>query len=152
MIYRKILCPIDFQQDPQPALTLAAKLARESRGTIYLMHVLPVPTAMLYPSETILHADWNWAHKKLQKLAAQLPAGTDREIIIKFGRTVEEIAKVARTVDADLIVMGTHGYTGLAHLIHGSVAERVVRTAPCQVLTVPLAKTSEESETTSQAA
>ena len=151
MIYRNILCPIDFEQDSQPALALAAKLARESRGTIYLMHVLPVPTPMLYPSETILHADWNWAQKKLQKLAAQLPAGTNREIIIKFGRSVEEIAKVAQTLDADLILMGTHKYTGFARLIHGSVAERVVREAPCQVLTLPL-ETMEESDTTSQAA
>ena len=151
MTYRKILCPIDFEQDPQPALELAAKLARESRGTIYVMHILPVPTPMLYPTETILNADWNWALRKLQKLAAQLPAGTDREIIIKFGRSVEEIAKVARKVDADLILMGTHKYTGLARLIHGSVAERVVREAPCPVMTLPL-ETAQESDTTSEAA
>jgi len=152
MTYRRILCPIDFEQDAQPTLAVAVKLARESRGKIYLVHVLPVPAPMMYPVQSVLESDWRWAEKKLQKIAAQIPAGIDREIVIKFGRTAEEVAKAAGAADADLIVMGTHGYRGIAHVLRGSVAERVVRAAHCPVLTVPLKKAPETLDRASEAA
>lgn len=80
----------------------------------------------------ILHA----ARERISALAADVrdKYHVNTEFIVRQGNPFEEIAKVARTINADLIAISTHGYTGLKHVYMGSVAERVVRFAPCPVL------------------
>src|SRR6266849_2315016 len=153
MTFKKIVYPAGFEENgSDPAFALATKLARESRGTLYLMHVLPLPTPMTFPAEGILLADRDRAEAMLQKLAMKVPVGVERKLIIKFGHTAPEIAKAALAAGAEAIVMGTHKRTGLSHLLLGSVAERVVQLASGPVITLPLNATDEVRDTTSQAA
>jgi universal stress protein A len=153
MTFKKIVYPAGFEEDgSDPAFAMAAKLARESRGVLYLIHVLPLPTPMTFPAEGVLLADRDRAEAMLQKLALKVPVGVERKLIIKFGHTAPEIAKAGRAVGAEVIVMGTHRRTGLSHLLLGSVAERVVQLASCPVITLPLNATDEVHDTASQAA
>ena len=94
MTFKKIVYPAGFEEDgSDPAFAMAAKLARESRGVLYLIHVLPLPTPMTFPAEGVLLADRDRAEAMLQKLALKVPVGVERKLIIKFGHTASEIAK-----------------------------------------------------------
>jgi len=141
--FQKILCPIDFSEDSRVALTHAVEIARVSGGELTVLHVVepvlypveygmaPVPTVDLESSATAN------ARAKLSDLV-QEEIGSDLKSQIKvvFGRADQQICDVAREEGFDLIVLATHGLTGLKHLLLGSVAERVVRHSDCPVLTV----------------
>ncbi|MCX7590950.1 MAG: universal stress protein [Kiritimatiellae bacterium] len=142
---RKILCPIDFSETSQHALRYAVALAEEFGAELLLMEVreLYIPPPADYPDMPWLTTDIPIAieegeDERLENLAAELrrtcqvPLRTYRVT----GKAFLEIIRKANEVKADLIVMGTHGRTGLSHILIGSVAERVVRLAPCPVLTV----------------
>jgi nucleotide-binding universal stress UspA family protein len=141
---RRILVPIDFGEHSQNALNYGAALADKFRAEVTLLHVVPEPPLVMPdavmavpvpgPQLDELRADAQAALDRLLKdprldgLAARTELG--------FGDPVEEILRVAAERTTDLIVIGTHGYTGLTHLLTGSTAEKVVRRAPCPVLTV----------------
>jgi nucleotide-binding universal stress UspA family protein len=140
---RSLLVPTDFSPGAQAALRFAVALARPLGASITVLHVYQLPnyilpdgTAILADAPTVARIDTEVA-AALDGLRAQL---ADEGVAIRTeavaGGTVDEIIRVARDGGHDLIVMGTHGYTGLKHLVLGSVAERVVRLAPCPVLTV----------------
>ncbi|HVA84444.1 MAG TPA: universal stress protein [Candidatus Binataceae bacterium] len=150
MSYKKILCPIDHEENSRAAFETAARLARESHGTLYLIHVVPLPTSIV--GESILSNDRERAHRGLQRLAAQLPATLGRVIVVRFGNPAREITAVARRIGADLIVVGTHGRTMMARFFQGSTAEKVVADAPCPVLALPPDTVVEALDTASQAA
>jgi nucleotide-binding universal stress UspA family protein len=128
-----ILHPTDFSEPAGRAFQLAASLARSQRAQLLVLHV-PEPEALEFrpqpgapPVEQIA--------QRLERLRSEAP-GAAVELRIIPGDPVEEILKTARETGCALIVMGTLGLTGLARLLLGSVAEQVVRKAPCPVMTV----------------
>ncbi len=143
MGFRKILCPIDFSPGSREALQQAAELARDSHAPLVLAHVSEPATWMtggefaLAPSviQDIVDAE----EAELAKWRTQAKAFGATEIGARFltGAAWDQIVRAAEgDADIDLIVMGTHGRTGLKHVLLGSVAEKVVRHAPCPVLVV----------------
>jgi universal stress protein A len=143
--FDKIVCPVDFDQNSLLALRLATELAQERGATLYLLHVVAVPPG---PEVALPFGKMETAARtRLEKLAREKIGGkADYEIDVLMGDPGVEILQLARRLRADLIVMATHGRRGLRHIVLGSVAERVVREAPCPVLTVkpqpPSAKSS----------
>lgn len=139
--FKKVLCPIDFSADSLTALDYAADFARQGNGQLILLHVVDNPLTDFYgPRGATFYAEVEHAMEKSRQLladAAQTRApGVSYEIVVKHGNPYEEIIDCATAQQADLIVMSTHGRTGPQRLIIGSVAEKVVRTAPCPVFTI----------------
>lgn len=136
-MFRRILCPVDFDPNSFHALDVASKLARQNDGTLYLLQVVPLPVAAIGQPLMIepIEGAQRETRIRLERLVGdRLKPGTD-QIVVVSGDPAGEIVRVAGEIKADVIVMGTHGRTGLSHLILGSVAEQVVREAPCPVLT-----------------
>jgi nucleotide-binding universal stress UspA family protein len=141
---RRILHPSDFSTASQPAFKQAIELAKRDRATLQLLHVttpvVPLP-AEGYVSPTTYNelaaAATAWARKRMDELLKRArAAGVKATSIIVHGAPADRIVRVARAKRADLIVMGTHGRTGLSRVVLGSVASRVISTSPCPVLTV----------------
>jgi universal stress protein A len=150
MPYKKILCPIGHDENSRAAFDTAARLARESHGTLYLVHVVPLPPSIV--SESVMLDDRGRAHVALERLAAQLPPALSRVIIVRFGNPALEITALAHRIGADIIVMGTHGRSMMARLFQGSIAEKVIGHAPCPVLALPPDTVAEAPDAASQAA
>lgn len=148
---RTILVPHDFSEYADAALALATELAKALDAELHLLHVIQ-PPAYAYSGELYsggpvhnlsdpmdLHRS---AQRELQDVASRLTlCGSTRGVqtrVVEGTRVCDAIDDEACRIEADLIVMGTHGRTGLAHLLRGSVAEATLRQAPCPVLTVPL--------------
>jgi nucleotide-binding universal stress UspA family protein len=141
--FRKILCPTDFSEPAETALAAAVELATHFKATVHLVHVVPVlPATQENPNytfqvpeyEAALHAE---ALHKLDAMVTRLSAaGVPAERTVGNGEAGREIVRAAAESGADVIVIATHGETGWRHAIFGSVAERVVRLAPCPVLTI----------------
>jgi nucleotide-binding universal stress UspA family protein len=131
---QKILCPVDFSTPGRFAFEYACAVARHHNATLELLHVAE-PSAYaedeLPDGKLSIEAS---SRQQLQELADQ--ADCPAEINLVAGIPCIEIINRAEQIHADLIVIGTHGRTGIKHLMIGSVAERVVRTASCPVLTV----------------
>jgi universal stress protein A len=133
--FSKILCPVDFDQNSLAAVPVAAELAQKCNATLYLLHVIELHLAP-EPALSSGEAE-DAAQTKLERISRQkLKAGTRYEILVMPGDPAVEVLQMAAKLGIDLIVMATHGRTGLRRLVLGSVAERVVREAPCPVLTV----------------
>lgn len=146
----KILCPTDFSEPSYRALETANGLAEKFEAEIVLIHILsPV---FIYPAAEItpgilkttnindIERD-EMAYKSLSMtLQEKVPDSLRSRSILAKGNPADEIVKSAGEEKVELIVIGTHGFTGWRHLILGSVAEKVVRLASCPVLTVPARK------------
>lgn len=140
---QRVLFPTDFSECSQAAWGHAVAFARQFGAEIVLLHVVAEPPRvaegieMGYTPEKFLKAATEEAYRLLGDLAAK---AADEKVPIRprvgKGVAFHQIIAVAQEEGADLIVMGTHGRTGLAHAFMGSVAEKVVRKAPCPVLTV----------------
>jgi nucleotide-binding universal stress UspA family protein len=141
---RRILHPSDFSSASGAAFKKAVEMAKAGRGELMLVHVISPVVAVagegyISPKtyEEIAASTRAWAQKQLGKLVAKAKtAGVRAKGSVLEGSAHEQIARFARSRHADLIVMGTHGRSGLAKLFLGSVAGRVVAAAPCPVLTV----------------
>jgi nucleotide-binding universal stress UspA family protein len=120
-----VLFPTDFSKASEGAGGVARDLARESSATLHVVHVVPPVTD---PADSA---------ERLAEIGRRLVGGTRVETALLSGRVAREIVRYAREQGVGLIVLATHGRTGLSHAILGSVAEAVVRLAPCLVLTVP---------------
>ena len=137
---KRILVPIDFSESSQKALGRAAALARRFAARITLLHVVvPIPVSNEYPfGPAPMQYQDDAAIRSLEDQLSALgrkEAGDHvSEVIVRCGAAFNEIARAAEELDIDLIVLSTHGYTGLKHILLGSTAERVVRHAPCAVL------------------
>ncbi len=136
--YKKILCPIDFEDNSMAALESATEIARREGGTVYLLHIVPkLVQPMGMPMETDLYqVQEQAARTKLNEIARERLQGVAHELITCVGDPGPSILKTQRQLGADLIVAGTHGRRGLSRLFLGSVAEHVIREASCPVLTV----------------
>jgi len=142
-----ILHPTDFSERSRHAFGLACALTRDYGARLVLLHVNPTPIVgfgegVIPPEPDEVEAESRERLDRLQPPAANIRA--ERRII--EGDPAERILQVAREIDASLIVMGTHGRTGLGRLLMGSVAEQVSRRADCPVMTVksPIASTVED--------
>ncbi|OAI45017.1 hypothetical protein AYO44_13215, partial [Planctomycetaceae bacterium SCGC AG-212-F19] len=121
------------------AFHLACDLARDHGADLIVMHVMPEPVFVL--GNGLVTADPPEYRTQLEKKLRQIEPPdlhTPVQRVLVEGEPIREILRVARDRRADLIVMGTHGWTGLTRLLMGSVAENVVRMAPCAVLTVKM--------------
>jgi universal stress protein A len=136
--FKKILCPIDFDDNSIAALHYARDLAKEHDATLYVMHVVFVllPGAG-FPVEPYPVVSDEPGKEELQKIAREHLDGKVRyELVARTGSPAETINQAAEDLGADLIVMATHGRTGVTRLFLGSVAEHVVRTSRRPVLTI----------------
>jgi nucleotide-binding universal stress UspA family protein len=140
---RRIMAPVDFSTNSRQALRHAIAFAAHYKATLVLLHVVePVvyPADLGFPPMTLqtTAVDFQDAAKaRLQMLVEEeLPEGIPLETRIKVGRPYQEICDTAAKEKIDLLIVSTHGYTGLKHVLLGSTAERVVRHAPCPVLVV----------------
>ena len=142
--FRRILCASDFSRASRAAYARAVELARVNRAELTVVHVLTpfIPyvgegyaTPQAY--ETMLASARTHGQRELDRLVARARArGVRAKGLLPEGIPHDRIARVARSRRADLIVIGTHGRTGLARFFLGSVAARVIAIAPCPVLTV----------------
>lgn len=136
---RHILVPHDFSDTAEHALAFAIALAEKLGAHVTLMHAYEIPA---YPDSALMTAEFianirRAAQGAIENLAslARRP-GVEVQALLREGRPWSEVNATAKETHADLIVMETHGRHGLARALLGSVAEKVVRTAPCPVLTV----------------
>lgn len=144
--FKKILCPFDFSENAQEALQYAIHLMlKDEDATLYLTHVVDSrvydyggPIYGQEPSVSMIVLDQSTREQLEKKLLDHVPEGIQNrvETIILLGVPFLEIIITAKDKNVDLIVIGTHGRTGIAHMLIGSVAEKVVRKAPCPVLSV----------------
>jgi nucleotide-binding universal stress UspA family protein len=138
---RRIVCPTDFSPTAAHALDYAAWMAETFAAHLLLLHVVPeldYPVLGIGMTSTLPHLREELrskARERLQEAAAKLTAANVRSEV-RDGSAAECILACAAEHEADLIIMGTHGHTGLKHVLLGSSAERVVRLSTCPVLTV----------------
>jgi len=140
---KKILVPIDFSDYSKNALKYAIEFAEIFGAKIFLVYVIE---PMIYPTDfsigqvaiPAVENDMSTrAEVELNNLVkAEINGRTESQIIIKSGKPFIEIIEAAAELDIDLIIIATHGHTGVEHLLFGSTAEKVVRKAPCPVLTL----------------
>ena len=145
---KKILVPTDCSENSKKALVYAVRLAQRNNSSVILFHVFEPPEFVRQ-----LPQDYSYeAHEEMRKqcdtamrrsaetlgMLSEAVKGSNIQIEIsqRLGTPYEEIVKFAKEKEGDLIVIATHGYTGLNHFLLGSTAERVVRLAPCPVLVV----------------
>lgn len=145
-VFRRILHATDFSSASRPAWAKAIALARQNRAALQVAHALP-PLALpvggdfgFVPSGTYEAIDRRarqHAQKQLTALIGRArKAGVRATAVLLDGAPDDQVPRAARRMRADLIVIGTHGRTGISKVLIGSVAERLVRLAPCPVLTV----------------
>ncbi len=144
MNVQRILFPTDFSEHSKAAEKSACELADQFGAELHVLHVLhdlfltmPQTAAALLIPPKALDEVINYAEAEIQKVPPPAWAtGTKVVRLVRIGATHDVIVQYARESAIDLIVLGTHGHTGLRHVLLGSVAERVVQHAPCSVLTV----------------
>ena len=137
---KTLLCQVDFSQMSRAVLDYAVFMAQSHQAQLKLIHV--VDQLHGFDSYKILHMTAieithemeRQARTQLKELVATLPIPATFDI--RFGRAADEIVIQAKEDEVELIVMGSHGRSGISHLLVGSVAESVVRHAPCPVLVV----------------
>lgn len=146
--FKKILCPTDFSDASMCGIKLGSEMAENHGSEIIIVNVhkpipkLPKPRGdapdvtfdiTAYEAEVIKDAEDNLATVSTTILGENITP----KLVVRMGRPAEEILKVAEEENVDAICIATHGRTGLAHIVFGSVAQRVVRRAQCIVVTVP---------------
>ena len=141
---RRILVATDFSKTSAKALKSAIELAKGNRAKLTVVHAY-VPFVPLVPEQYLEAGTWDridtesrrWAERQLAKLADRArKAGVRASAMLVTGDPSRQIVRTARSLRADLIVVGTHGRQGLTKFFLGSVAERVIATAACPVLTI----------------
>jgi universal stress protein A len=140
MAVHHVLVPLDFSTYAEQALDYAIALAQKLQARVTLLHVIQPPAVVnvkggLWPTSTFLQDLEAAVTRDMEGYLARVTAaGLEGEMVVVHGVPFQEILDTAKARQVDLIIMGTHGRTGLTHVFLGSVAERVVRLAPCPVL------------------
>ena len=144
---RRILCPVDFSEASRHALAHAVSVARWYDAAVTALHVVhpvfrlqpPILFAEMSASVEVAGAERLAIEETLQTwLEPARQAGLATDLVVETGNPVPVILARARAIEADLVVMGTHGLSGFEPFMLGSVADRVLCKAPCPVMTVPL--------------
>jgi nucleotide-binding universal stress UspA family protein len=137
---KRILVPVDFSDCSKKALKYAIPFARQFGASLVLLHVLqpylPATEMSSVDVELVLHQTREACDEELKALQRTVGADVASEAVLRSGNPYTEIVQAEKEYGIDLIVLSTHGRTGLAHVLLGSTAERVVRHAHCPVLVV----------------
>ncbi len=139
---RRILVPVDFSSHAVPVIEWATHLAEEHESLLVLLHAYHLPVEFQQLEGAYLPQEfWSTVKGEAQDALEDYAKGIRErnipvEIVVRDGYPATVIEEEAVTQNADLIVIGCRGHTGLKHLLLGSIAERVVQKAPCPVLTV----------------
>ena len=141
---KKVLVSTDFSEAAHKAMPYAASLAEEYEAELHIVHVVEdslyyaqfVYDGAPFDPTVLIEGLVEDRKKKLAEVLKLVPASVKAKTHLRRGLVASEIIAAAKETDADVVVLATHGRTGLSHLIFGSVAERVVRECPCPVLTV----------------
>jgi len=141
----RILAPVDFSTGSEASVEYAAALAQALQARVTLLHVYPMPDLMsgIVPgadNAADAERDRTFAQEWLDKLRVetQKNRGIEIDSVLVHGSAAREIISFSSSGGFDMVVMGTHGRTGLRHVLMGSVAEQVVRRARCPILTIHL--------------
>src|SRR5437667_3397893 len=132
--YKRILCPIDFDDNSAAAITEAGALARSSKGLIILLHAVfinPLASEGFVLAE-LQDSQRRDAQTKLERAAEREPHGTDYQLVVEIGDPGDCILAAEKRLKADLVVMTTHRRRGVSRLLLGSLAERVVTLSTVQ--------------------
>lgn len=138
----RVLVPVDFSPHSERAVEHAIEVCRIYEGQLHLLHVFeqPVTPEVYVGAGSAFRLDFSTQEASLRQalrdLADRMNAGDGVEVHVREGRAVAGILAAAEEMEADLIVIATHGLGGLTHVLLGSVTEKVVRRAPCPVLTI----------------
>jgi universal stress protein A len=138
--FKTVLCPVDFSETSYHAAEYARWFAQQANGTLILAHILHNPSSEFF-HEAGYVISWDTAKARARALleetkSKRLDNYSKTELVVDVGDPHDLVVKLARDRKADLIVVATHGRTGIEHLVMGSVAEKVVRYAPCPVFVV----------------
>ncbi|MCK4784182.1 MAG: universal stress protein [Desulfobacteraceae bacterium] len=152
--YKKVLFCTDFSENADYAFEFAYGIAKRDEGVLYILHVIPENPNQAYVESFITTEDIEKIQKSIEedlvnkyreRYEEKIEGEIKFEIITRSGREDEEILEFAKKEKVDLIVMGTHGRTGIEHALFGSVAEKVLRRSPIPVFIIPDRKKSKES-------
>jgi nucleotide-binding universal stress UspA family protein len=141
-MFKKILYPVDFSEYTDEILEYAVAVAKQFGAELHLLHVIPnlnyfTPYESFLTPENMVAIEQNVeteVNRDMDKITGSLDIPVKRAI--KTGVTFMEIIDYIKTEHIDLVIMGTHGRSGIEHILIGSVAEKIVRKAPCPVLTI----------------
>lgn len=142
MEMKKILCAVDLQDKINPAVEYAKMFAEATDASIVLIYIISSRSTyenLQIPVEEIVKGMrniWGRSREEMDAFAKAHFPGKDVQTLVYEGRPAEKIVETAKELGVDMIVMGTHGREGLDRLFFGSVANEVVRTAECPVLTI----------------
>jgi len=152
--YKKVLFCTDFSENSDYAFEFAFGIAKRDEGLLYILHVIPhIPNQEMlrgYVSEDILRNIQKDLEQELEDnykehYTKKIEDAVRFEVVTKSGREDEEILKFAKDEKVDIIVVGTHGKTGIEHVFFGSVAEKVLRHSPFPLFVIPCKKKLERS-------
>jgi len=152
--YKKVLFCTDFSEGSDYAFQFAFGIAKRDKGLLYILHVIPDNPYQKYAETYMTKEDLGKKQKDIEKgvknqyeehYVKKMENGTKFRIVTKSGREAEEIIKFSKNEKVDIIVMGTHGRTGIEHVFLGSVAEKVIRRSPFPVFIIPTRKVLERS-------
>jgi len=144
--YKKVLFCTDFSENADYAFDFAYGIAKRDEGLLYILHIMPYNSNQAYAETFITTADLKKIQRAVEEDIAnnykeryekKIESGISYEFITKSGREDNEILKFAKQEKVDIIVMGTHGNTGIEHVLFGSVAEKVLRHSPFPLFIIP---------------
>jgi nucleotide-binding universal stress UspA family protein len=141
-MFKKILCPVDFSEFTKDVITCAADISKQYGAELHVLHVIPnltyfTPYESFLTPENLVAMEKNIqdeVDRDFKKVLGEV--GIDVRKVVRTGGAFVEIIDYAKTEGIDLIVMGTHGRSGIEHILIGNVAEKVVRKSPCPVMTI----------------
>ena len=133
--FRTIVCPVDFSDNSLSALGLARHIAADAQGVIHLVHAVPTVLPESEAEEAYRGEEAETA-ARLRAVAEERLVGVEYKVHVPVGVTAEAVTDVATTLNADLVVIATHGRHGLSRFFLGSAADAIIRRAPCPVLVV----------------
>jgi len=152
--YKKVLFCTDFSDNADYAFDFAYGIAKRDEGILYILHVIPYNPHQAYSESFITTEDLKKIQKAVEEDTAnnyeeryekEIEEGIPYEFVTKSGREDEEILTFAKKENVDIIVMGTHGRTGIEHVFFGSVAEKILRHSPFPVFVIPCKKKRERA-------
>lgn len=142
-VFSKILVPVEYSEPCREALELAAALAEPASASLVVLHAWEVPTYVTDHVSPGGHSLFDMVRSRAEDemkaflSRAKLPKGVLVETRIESGEPAHVVLNGIRDTGSDLVVLSTHGRTGLSHMVLGSIAEKIVRLSPVPVLTVP---------------